>query len=82
MARGHAAMTNQNEVLASLHDIIAANRQYTTWTVSTPHLVMLWEKAQELEREACLAKADTALLGAERALRNRVIKAIRTREKS
>ena len=58
MARGHAVMTDQNEVLASLHDIIAANRHYTTWTVSTPHLVMLWEKAQELEREACLAKAD------------------------
>jgi len=51
-------MTNQNEVLASLHDIIAANRQYTTWTVSTPHLVMLWEKAQELEREACAKVCD------------------------
>jgi hypothetical protein len=75
-------MTDQNEVLAMLHDIVADNRQYTTWTVSTPHLVMLWEKAQELEREACLARADTALLGAERALRNRVLKAIRTGGKS
>ena len=75
-------MTNQNEVLAALHDIVAANRQYTTWTVSTPHLLMLWEKAQELEREACLTRADTALLGAERALRNRVLKAIRTGGKS
>ena len=75
-------MTNQNEVLAMLHDIVADNRQYTTWTVSTPHLVMLWERAQELEREACLARADTALLGAERALRNRVLKAIRTGGKS
>jgi len=53
-------MTNQNEVLANLHDIIAANRQYTTWTVSTPHLVMLWEKAQELEREACAKVCEEA----------------------
>lgn len=36
-------------------------------------------KATAREREACLAKADTALLGAERALRDRVIKAIRAR---
>jgi len=44
---------NQNEVLAMLHDIIAGNQQYTTWTVSTPHLVMLVNKAVEAEREAC-----------------------------
>ena len=53
MARGHAVMTDQNEVLTALHDIVAANRKFITWTVSTPHLVLLWEKAQELEREAC-----------------------------
>ena len=45
---------NQNEVLAMLHDIIAGNQQYTTWTVSTPHLVMLVNKAVEAEREAVL----------------------------
>ena len=45
---------NQNEVLAMLHDIIAGNQQYTTWTVSTPHLVMLVNKAVEAERETVL----------------------------
>ena len=45
---------NQNEVLAILHDIIANNQKYTTWTVSTPHLVMLVNKAVEAEREACI----------------------------
>ena len=54
-------MTNQNEVLAILRDIVADNRQYTTWTVSTPHLVMLWEKAQELEREANAKMVDHIL---------------------
>lgn len=44
----------QNEVLAMLHDIIANNQEYTTWTVSTPHLVMLVNKAVEAERETVL----------------------------
>ena len=44
----------QNEVLAMLHEIIAGNQQYTTWTVSTPHLVMLVNKAVEAERETVL----------------------------
>lgn len=43
----------QNEMLAMLHDIIAGNQEWTTWTVSTPHLVMLVNKAVEAEREAC-----------------------------
>ena len=47
-------MIDKHDVLAILHNIVAENRKYTTWTVSTPHLVMLWEKAQELEREACI----------------------------
>ena len=46
-------MTDKHDVLAILHNIVAENRKYTTWTVSTPHLIMLWEKAQELEREEC-----------------------------
>ena len=86
MARGHAAMTTQDEMLKALRKAVAENQQYTTWTVSTPHLLLLWETAQEtaqeLEREACLARAGTALLGADRALRNRVLKAIRTGGKS
>lgn len=44
----------QNEVLAMLHDIIAGNQEWTTWTVSTPHLVMLVNKAVEAERETVL----------------------------
>jgi hypothetical protein len=43
----------QDEVLSMMHDIIAENRQYSTWTVSTPHLVMLVNRAIEAEREAC-----------------------------
>jgi hypothetical protein len=43
----------QTEILAMLHNIIANNTHYTTWTVSTPHLVALVNQAVELEREAC-----------------------------
>jgi hypothetical protein len=43
----------QIEILAMLHNIIANNTQYTTWTVSTPHLVALVNQAVEAEREAC-----------------------------
>ena len=49
---------NQAEVLSMMHDIIAENRQYSTWTVSTPHLVMLVNRAIEAEREACAKVAD------------------------
>lgn len=48
----------QNEVLAMLHKVVAENQQYTTWTVSTPHLVALVNQAIEKEREACAALAD------------------------
>ena len=48
----------QDEVLSMMHDIIAGNRQYSTWTVSTPHLVMLVNRAIEAEREACAKVAD------------------------
>jgi hypothetical protein len=43
----------QDEVLKELHSVIAGNQQFTTWTVSTPHLVELVNRAVELEREAC-----------------------------
>jgi hypothetical protein len=49
---------NQAAVLSMMHDIIAENRQYSTWTVSTPHLVMLVNRAIEAEREACAKVAD------------------------
>ena len=43
----------QDEVLATLHRVVAENMNYTTWTVSTPHLVALVNLAIEQEREAC-----------------------------
>jgi hypothetical protein len=43
----------QDEVLAALHKVVAENMNYTTWTVSTPHLVALVNLAIEQEREAC-----------------------------
>jgi hypothetical protein len=43
----------QDEVLKELHDVIAGNQQFTTWTVSTPHLVELVNRAVNAEREAC-----------------------------
>ena len=48
----------QEEVLAKMNNIIANNRHYSTWTVSTPHLVMLVNSAIEAEREACAKVAD------------------------
>jgi hypothetical protein len=41
----------QDEVLATLHRVVAENMNYTTWTVSTPHLVALVNFAIEQERE-------------------------------
>jgi len=43
----------QDDVLKELHNVIAGNQQFTTWTVSTPHLVELVNRAVKAEREAC-----------------------------
>jgi len=51
----------QAEVLSMMHNIIAENQQYSTWTVSTPHLVMLVNRAIEAEREACAKVCDAVL---------------------
>ena len=48
----------QDEVLLMMNNIIAKNRRYSTWTVSTPHLVMLVNAAIKAEREACAKVAD------------------------
>ena len=48
----------QDEVLATLHKVVAENMNYTTWTVSTPHLVELVNLAVEQEREACAKVCD------------------------
>ena len=43
----------QDEILDALHKVVQENKHYTTWTVSTPHLVALVKLAIEHEREAC-----------------------------
>ena len=48
----------EQEILAKLHHIIAANQQFTTWTVSTPHIVALVNYAIEEERKAAQERID------------------------
>jgi hypothetical protein len=43
----------QDEVIMALRKVVEENTHYTTWTVSTPHLVLLVNLAIEQEREAC-----------------------------
>ena len=45
----------QDEVIQLMRKVIKESEYYTTWTVSTPHLVELVERAVEAEREACEA---------------------------
>jgi hypothetical protein len=46
------------ELTTELKEIIANNTHYTTWTVSTPHLIALVNKVVADEREACAKVAD------------------------
>ena len=48
----------QDEIIKDLKEILARDIGYTTWTISTPHLVSLVNKAIEAEREACAAICD------------------------
>jgi hypothetical protein len=48
----------QDEVLATLHRVVQENKHYTTWTISTPHLVALVREVIEQEREACAKMCD------------------------
>jgi hypothetical protein len=43
----------QDRIIQMLHKVVAENQNYTTWTVSTPHLVALVNHAINEEREAC-----------------------------
>ena len=45
----------KDEVIQLMRKVIKESEYYTTWTVSTPHLVELVERAVEAEREACCA---------------------------
>ena len=51
----------QDEILETLHKVVQENKYYTTWTVSTPHLVALVNLAIEQEREACAKIAETPI---------------------
>lgn len=44
---------NAAQLSLKLKAIIETNSEYTTWTVSTPHLLLLVKQAVEEEREAC-----------------------------
>jgi hypothetical protein len=48
----------QDEVIKALRQVVEENTRYTTWTVSTPHLVLLVNLAIEQEREACAKVCD------------------------
>jgi hypothetical protein len=43
----------QDEILETLHRVVQENKHYTTWTVSTPHLIALVREVIEQEREEC-----------------------------
>lgn len=48
----------QDEIIQTLHKVVAENQNFTTWTVSTPHLVGLVNLAVAKEREACAKVVD------------------------
>jgi len=50
----------QDQIIQMLKKIVAENQKYTTWTVSTPHLVMLVNHAIAVEREACAKVCEEA----------------------
>ena len=55
----------QDEIIFRLKSIVHGHQEYTTWTVSTPHLVMLVNSAIEMEREACAKILDANALACE-----------------
>ena len=72
-------MTGQKEILTELRNIVANNQHYTTWTVSTPHLVALVNKFVQDEREECAKVADEYKEGLERNYSEIIAEAIRAR---
>lgn len=48
----------KDEIVSDLKEILARDIGYSAWTISTPHLVSLVNKAIEAEREACIAILD------------------------
>ena len=70
---------NAEQITFMLHEAIDKDREYKSCHVSTQHLMTLVEMVVAEEREACANTASLALLGADKALSDRVLKAIRTR---
>jgi hypothetical protein len=71
----------QDEILDALYKVVQENKHYTTWTVSTPHLVALVKLAIEHEREACAKLCDEIATedGWEGGYAYRCVEAIRAR---
>ena len=71
----------QDEVLEALHKVVQEHKHYTTWTVSTPHLVALVNLAIEREREECAKICDEIATedGWEGGYAYRCVEAIRAR---
>ena len=69
----------QDEVLQTLREVIEEAENFTTWTVSTPHLVELVKRAVEAEREACAKVADEYTNGLERNYSEIIADTIRAR---
>ena len=70
---------NAEQITFMLAEAIDQDREYKSWHVSTRHLMALVERVVAEEREACANTAGLALLGADKALSDRVLKAIRAR---
>ena len=69
----------QDEILEALHKVIQENKHYTTWTVSTPHLVALVKLAIEHEREECVKAIEKQIAWDLDDPESTAIKAIRAR---
>jgi hypothetical protein len=69
----------QDEVIFRLKSIVHGNQQYTTWTVSTPHLVQLVNDAIEAEREACAKLCESLPMQQEIDVRDQCAAVIRAR---
>jgi hypothetical protein len=54
----------QDQIIQMLHKVVAENQNFTTWTVSTPHLVALVHHAIAEEREACAKVCEGRIGGA------------------
>jgi hypothetical protein len=57
-----SADITQEEVIQLMRKVIKESEYYTTWTVSTPHLMELVERAVEAEREKCARVCDARAL--------------------